>query len=409
MNILAIAQYFPPDLGGAATRASNLVKGLSLNGCNVTVIAAFPHYPHGKIPRQYRWLPIKIERMEKIRVIRTYMPPIESKGFFRRILLMGFFAISALFALPWVGKIDAVWSQSWVPGLIYGKLKSVPVALNVDDLTIEDILRLKLIKENSIFYKTAFAIYRLFYVKGDAITAISAGYVETIEKRYCVERSKIHVIDIGVDLTVFKTNAVVAVDNKDKPFKVIYAGVLGIGYDFDQVFQAAKILEGKNIDVKFVLHGAGECLELIRHRIKELNLTNIKLSDKLFASREAVASLLNEADALILPLKDYGYPYLGIPSKLYEYQAVGKPIICCAAGQPKWFILNTNSGIVVRPGDNEGLAKAIVKLKENPTLAQTLGKNGRKYVESEASIQIIGLKMKSVFEEKETLPQVVAH
>ena len=81
MNVLILAQYFPPDLGGAATRAYNLAKGLALNGCNVTVIAAFPHYPHGNIPKEYRWKPLKVEWMGNIKVIRTFMPPIKSKAF----------------------------------------------------------------------------------------------------------------------------------------------------------------------------------------------------------------------------------------------------------------------------------------------------------------------------------------
>jgi len=105
MNVLVIAQYFPPDLGGSATRAYNVAKGLTLNGCNVTVIAAFPHYPHGRIPAEYRWKPIKIEWMNGFRVIRTFMPPVRSVGFFRRLLLIGAFAFSALFALPFVGGL----------------------------------------------------------------------------------------------------------------------------------------------------------------------------------------------------------------------------------------------------------------------------------------------------------------
>jgi len=49
MKVLVIAQYFPPDMGGASTRVSNVIKGLLNKGCNVTGIAAFPYYPHGKV------------------------------------------------------------------------------------------------------------------------------------------------------------------------------------------------------------------------------------------------------------------------------------------------------------------------------------------------------------------------
>ena len=85
-------------------------------------------------------------------------------------------------------------------------------------------------------------------------------------------------------------------------------------------------------------------------------------------------------------------------SKLYEYQAVGKPIICCSKGVPSTYVEETCSGLVVNPGDSESLAKAILKLKQNPTLAQKMGENGRKYVETEASIEAVGDIMKEIFQ-----------
>ena len=36
MRVLVIAQYFPPDMGGGATRASNVVKGSLGKSCDVT-------------------------------------------------------------------------------------------------------------------------------------------------------------------------------------------------------------------------------------------------------------------------------------------------------------------------------------------------------------------------------------
>jgi hypothetical protein len=123
MNVLLISQYFPPDIGGVATRTNNLVKSLAENNCRVTVIAAFPHYPNGHIPDQYRRLPIKVEQIGKVKIIRTFILPIKSQGFLKRLLLIGSFAVSALFALPWVGKIDVVWGTSWIPGIVYSRVK----------------------------------------------------------------------------------------------------------------------------------------------------------------------------------------------------------------------------------------------------------------------------------------------
>jgi glycosyltransferase involved in cell wall biosynthesis len=130
--------------------------------------------------------------------------------------------------------------------------------------------------------------------------------------------------------------------------------------------------------------------------VEELRLRNVRIIDKIL-SRDEVAKLLSEADALILPLKDFERPYLGISSKLYEYQAAGKPIICCADGQPAEYVEETRSGIVVKPGDYEALARAVLHLKNNPDLARELGSSGRRYVEDNLSIEGIGREMVAAF------------
>jgi len=394
MNVLIIAQYFPPDLGGSSTRAYNVARGLALNGCNVTCIAAFPHYPHGRIPVEYRWKLLKVEWMGRIKVIRTLMPPIRSVGFFRRILLIGSFALSALFAIPLVGKVDVIWASSWIPGLIYGIVKRRPVALNVDDLTLEDLVDLELIGENSFVLKVAERVYRFFLVKANAVTPISPGYTEILSKKYCVKPDRIHVVRGGVDLSIFKPGLSKRNNNK---YTVLYSGAFSVAYDFETVFKAAKIIEEVDRDVEFVIQGAGELLNHMVSKINDLSVKNVRIINKVL-SREAVAELLSQADVLLLPLTKFKKPYRGFSSKLYEYQAAGKPIICCADGQPAEHIQMTFSGLVVEPGDYEDLAKAVIWLKENPKLALEMGENGRRYVEKEASIEAIGSKMKQILQ-----------
>jgi glycosyltransferase involved in cell wall biosynthesis len=229
-----------------------------------------------------------------------------------------------------------------------------------------------------------------------AVTPISPGYVNPLIKKYGIDRNRIHVVYGGVDLNIFKPKGSDQSNSKKDEFIVLYSGAFSIAYDFDQVFNAAKILEEKDSRVKFILQGKGELENQIKSSIKRLGLRNVIVIDKLL-SREEVAELLNKADVLIQPLGDYGKPHMGVSTKLYEYQAVGKPIICCSAGQPAKYVKKTCSGIVVKPGDYEALAKAVLYLRNNPDLARELGKNGRKYVEKEASIDAVGLKIKEIF------------
>jgi glycosyltransferase involved in cell wall biosynthesis len=400
LNVLIVAQYFPPDLGGAATRAYNLAKGLTLNGCQVTVVAAVPHYPHGNIPKEYRWKPLKVEWIGKIKVIRTMMPPIKSIGFFKRLVLMGAFAGSSLFALPFSGKFDAIWASSWVPGYVYSKIKRKPLALNVDDLTLEDLVDLELVDKNAFYLKIAETIYRLFFVKADILTPISYDYSETMIKKYCVKPSKIHLIRGGVDLSVFKSR-ISKTQSKNK-FVVLYSGSFSVAYDFDQIFEAAKIIEGIDGDVEFVVQGAGELLGSMYKSVETMKVKNVTIINKIL-SRTEVGELLGKADVLILPLSKFyksGKPYRGMSSKLYEYQAVGKPIICCSKGVSSTYVKESHSGLVVDPGDSEALANGILKLKHDPTLASGMGKNGRRYVENEASIEVVGSNLLQIMQKE---------
>jgi glycosyltransferase involved in cell wall biosynthesis len=398
LNVLIIGEYFPPDLGGAATRASNVAKGLSLNGCNVTVVTAFPHYPTGKIPKEYKYKLLKVEYVGKSIVIRTFVLPLESKGLFNRLLIFGSFIISSLFALPIVGKIDVVWAANpdvfvLVPAIAYGGIKRKPIVSNVDDLIIEDLYDLNLVQRGSAVSRLAEFFARVLFAKVKVATPISPGYIATIA-RYGVDESRIQVVRGGVDLDVFKPRFKRKVREK---FVVLYSGGFSIAYDFEQIFKAAKIIEGLDANVEFVIQGAGELLSSMRSSVSQLNVKNVKIVDKIL-SRADVAELLSQADVLILPLVEFNKPYRGMSSKLYEYQAVGKPIISCSRGLPSVYVKETNSGLAVDPGDAEALAKAVIELKENPRLAQAMGENGRKYVEHEASIEAVGLKMKRIFE-----------
>jgi glycosyltransferase involved in cell wall biosynthesis len=394
MHVLILSQIFPPDMGGSATRAYNVAKGLVLNNVKVTVIAGFPHYPTGNVPRHLRRRALSIDCMEGFKVIRTYVPPIAAKGLANRVILFASFIISSIFPIFLVRRVNVIFASNpqvlaIFPALIYKICHRCPIVLNVDDLWPEDPIDLGLIKSN-IFKKIARMIAKIAYSMADAIVPISPGYVKVICERYGVSPSKVHVVRAGVDLRRFKAYA----KSDGDVFRVLYSGAFSVAYDFDQVLLAAKLLEDVK-DVEFILQGGGELAPYLKARVKELKLRNVKIVDRIL-SRDEVAKLLSEADALILPLKDFGRPYLGISSKLYEYQAIGKPIICCANGQPAEYVEETRSGIVVKPGDYEVLARAVLYLKNNPDLAKELGNSGRRYVEDNLSIENIGKEMMTI-------------
>jgi len=399
MHVLILSQIFPPDMGGSATRAYNVARGLALNGIKVTVVAGFPHYPTGDVPRDLRKKALAVDSMDGFRVIRTYVPPLPAKGLANRMVLFISFIISSLFPLPLVRKVDVVFASnpqvlSFFPALIYKIVHKCPLVLNVDDLWPEDPVDIGVMR-SAFMKKLGSLLAKVAYKVADTITPISPGYVGVICGKYGVSQRKVYVVRGGVDINRFnKSNMSLRHDGR---FTVLYSGAFSVAYDFDQVLGAAKLLESHD-DVEFVLQGGGELLDHVKRRVSEMHLKNVRIIDRIL-SRDEVAELLSQAGALLLPLRDFGRPYLGISSKLYEYQAVGKPIICCAEGEPARYVKETMSGIVVKPGDYKGLANAVLLLKGNPDVAQRMGLSGRHHVEKYLSVEAVGLEFKRVFEQ----------
>jgi len=393
-HVVVIAELFPPDMGGGSTRASNVVKGLVKQGCYVTVVTAVPHYPYGKATAGYSFRPLSVENERGSRVVRVSVPPLPSKGIFNRLILFAAFSFMSLLGYPYSSGAQAVWAAnpniiSFFPAFVYGFLKGCPVVQNVDDLWPEAPAQLGMMS-SSLSVRIAGCIAGFVYRVADALTPISSEYVNVITRSYSVNPEKIYIIPGGVDADIFRQSNV----EPDGFFKVLYIGSFSAAYDFDCVLKAAELLHEQD-EVRFVLQGAGEMLEHVRSSVVEMGLTNVEVIEKT-VSREEVAETLRSADVLLLPLGDSPSVQQGISTKLYEYQAVGKPIICCSNGMPGRYVNETKSGIVIEPTDFKALAEAIVYLLGNSEICSRYGEDGRLYIERNMSIREIGLQMEKL-------------
>jgi glycosyltransferase involved in cell wall biosynthesis len=408
MKILVFANIFPPDIGGASMRAYNVVNALRSNGNEVTVITSFPHYPTGKIPNKYKWKFFYIENESNLRILRTFLLPIPSSGLTNRLVIFLNYLLASMLVRIKVHDYDVIWTAnpnvlSFVPAKFYSIFRKKPIVMNIDDLWPEDVDNFGMTSENSMLMKVGTFLASFAYKNSSHLTPISPGYLRILKTKYRINtEKKATVIFPGVDLTQFAEQELPTAVQKDKKFQILYAGAFSIAYDFNQILLAAKILEGENME--FLLHGAGECLDNVKSKIAKYGIHNVKISEN-YLTRDEVTQLISNSDALILPSRKFKYYYYGLPSKIFEYQAAGKPIICCSNGFPGQFIEETKSGVVVESGDYRSLAKSILWLKSNPEISKMLGKNGRTYAENNASIQKIGTQIMEVFQKILTKPR----
>jgi glycosyltransferase involved in cell wall biosynthesis len=87
----------------------------------------------------------------------------------------------------------------------------------------------------------------------------------------------------------------------------------------------------------------------------------------------------------------------GIPQKLLNYMATGRPIVSYA-GSAK-LIEHGRSALVVADGDAQAFADATLHLLARPQLGRELGANARRLVEAQYSWDGVAARVESVYEE----------
>jgi glycosyltransferase involved in cell wall biosynthesis len=92
-----------------------------------------------------------------------------------------------------------------------------------------------------------------------------------------------------------------------------------------------------------------------------------------------VARYLRASDASLVSLADRPELAKFIPSKLYDYCAVGRPVILSAAGEARSLATDADAAYAVDPGDAAGLADAVRALRADPALRERLSERGRSF------------------------------
>lgn len=385
IHILIISQYFPPDISGGSTRAYNYAKCLVEQNYDVTVITAPPHQ-HAAVPKEYRGKLTCKEKMHGINLIRVWIPSLLHSSVRNSTILVCSFLLSSLFPIFSV-KADIILAFepnlfSIIPAYIYSKLRGGKVIRIVDDLWPELLYERKIVR-SKFLKKILNNLARFSYTYPEHIIPLNDEVKEIIHKSYDVDASKIEVITHGVNTDIFTFNE----RKREQNFILLYSGSLVESYDFDIIVDAAKKLKNKSI--KFIIRGKGKLLSHIQEQKEKFQLDNLIINTD-FVPIEQLSKVLGESDVLLVPLGKGDYLNSSLPTKILEYQAIGRPIICCSSGPVGNYVEKTKCGIRIEGGNLDAFIDVILKLESDPNLCKTLGRNGRLYVEEHLTFENIG-------------------
>jgi glycosyltransferase involved in cell wall biosynthesis len=203
----------------------------------------------------------------------------------------------------------------------------------------------------------------------DKILLDTNANIEYFVKTFKINRSKFLRVFVGSDNEIFYP--------LEQKFKHDYFSVHFHGYyiplqGIEYIVRAAKILEKENI--KFNLIGSGQTYKNIRKLAEELKVENINFIDRV--PYEELKNYIAEADICLGIFGTTEKTQRVIPNKVYEYLAMGRPVITGDSPAIRELFNDRQEMIFCKVGDAEDLAKKILELKNNGQLRNTIAKNG---------------------------------
>lgn len=365
MRILFLSFYYQPDLCAGSFRATALIQALQPllpEGSHIDVLTTMPNRYSSFTAAAY-----EVEETASVSIRRIPLPPHRS----------GMRDQSKAFLSYACGvrehvrnqKYDLVFATSSrlmtaVLGAYVARRQKVPLYLDIRDIfvdTIQDVLSLwqgRLL--GSLF--SLLERYAIGYAS--KINLVSRGFDGYFSKRYPKQRFAFFPNGID-DEFILPIAAKTTGKMPMPPYSVLYAGNLGDGQGLHAILpELARSMRGL---VTFTIIGDGGRKTVLKNELDAHGADNVTLCDPV--NRDALAQAYLEADVLFLHLNDYDAFRKVLPSKLFEYAAIGKPIWAGVAGYAAQFIAEEiENAVIFPPCDAKAAAQAfsLLQMKITP-------------------------------------------
>jgi glycosyltransferase involved in cell wall biosynthesis len=156
--------------------------------------------------------------------------------------------------------------------------------------------------------------------------------------------------------------------NENEPIKLFYAGLLGVAQG---VFELCQNIELQNLDIELHVFGDGAEKSQIEDLIRENPEKKIFFHG--MQERTVLHEKLTAFAIALVPLKTRIYG--SVPSKIFEYGALGFPILYFGGGEGEAIVSENNLGWVAEVGNFENLNSSLIEIsKTGKSEIQTMKK-----------------------------------
>ena len=402
MNIWIVNQYAgAPDQPGF-TRHYSLARELIHRGHRVSIVATSFHHTLRKDTRLEPGKAWRYEEVEGVPFLWLRTPAYRGNSA-ARVWNMVSFGLSAVrrSRSEILGVPDVVLGSVPHPfiGLAAERLSRryhVPFVLEVRDLWPDSLIDLGDVSPFHPFILWMRWAERYLYRKSTRILSILP-YAHEHMVRQGAAREKIFWLPNGIDLTNVPS---FLPPPEGETFTVMYAGSHGLANDLDRVLDAARLLENEEGEraIRFVLVGDGPEKERLMEKARQMGLHSVEFRDPV--PKRDIFRVLAEADAFLLLLKEAPVFRFGAsPNKLYDYMAMGRPVIF-AVNSPYNPVQESRAGITVSDASPGALARAVRDLASlSREEREAMGRRARAYVEEHNSFPKLTERLEGILQE----------
>ena len=375
MKILFLTENFPPESNAAATRVYERACYWADWGHQVTVITSAPNFPEGKLFTgfQNKWK--QIETMSGIRVVRVKTYIAANRGVAHRTFDFLSFMVTGFLAALKEDRPDVIAATSpqfftAVAGWAAGSVRGIPFVFELGDLWPASITAVGAMQK-SFALEMVEKLELFLYRRSSAIAALTRSFKKNLVNRG-IDHNKIAIVINGVDLTRYapqQRNADLANEyGLTGKFVAGYVGTHGMAHALGNVLDAAELLKDDD-NIRFLLAGAGAERNALIADATLRNLNNVVFMPR--QAKENMPAVWSLCDVAVVHLKNSSVFAGVIPSKIFEAEAMGLPLLLSAPeGEASRIVLEDGAGIHVPAEDPSALADAVLTLARDPKALQ---------------------------------------
>lgn len=185
---------------------------------------------------------------------------------------------------------------------------------------------------------------------------------------------------------------------RDK-FTVAYIGNVGATRGSLTLLDALGVLHARGIDLAYECVGPAtpQHRKLLQERIAALQLSDANLTGRL-PSDQGLRRIADCHVGVAL-LKKRPNSYESYPTKMFEYMALGLPVLVSDFPLYRAVVESEGCGICVDPDDPQAIAAALRLLHDAPELAAAMGHRGRCAVQERYNWAVEGQKLVAFYEQ----------